>query len=456
MSRARALALFIAAAAAFSASIVVYRLVYVTNPGLWSHTDEWVYWAAGRVVRRDPANLYVVRLGEPLAFKLPFTYPPFAAWLFSFLSGFTFRAWEIALVVLDLTLMPAITYLSLRIAGHRGSRNIWIALALAAIALWLEPVFSTMFFGQINLILLTLILVDFALPDSCRWKGICTGIAAGIKLTPLIFIPYLFVTRRIRAGVVSLLTFGATVGLGFLTMPTAARDYWAGLPSGPGGASKMVNQSLNGVIQRFLHGQAPASTVWAVTALVVATAGVALAGIAGRRGLELLGVLLCGITGLLVSPISWTHHWVWVVPALVLVTTGMRPSPDRGLATVRPVRRRTHLATIAAKVLGTAALLGLFVEWPGSRPFGRHDTLLPHGLLRLVPWSGDQVYTWRGATWLLGNAYVLAGLAALIGAGVYLWLSGRHARRTARLAPVSPARRETREPPVPVGAGSRR
>src|SRR6202020_1743915 len=106
-------------------------------------------------------------------------------------------------------------------AGRRGLTGAAAAFALSAMALWLEPVYMTLYFGQINLVLLVLAIVDLALPDSCRWKGIGIGIAAGMKLTPLILIPFLLASRRIRAGLVALATFAVTVavGSGFIVLP---------------------------------------------------------------------------------------------------------------------------------------------------------------------------------------------------------------------------------------------
>jgi Glycosyltransferase family 87 len=135
----------------YAASAGVYCWFTATYPGLWTHTDEFVYRAAGLLARQHPADLYSVHLGESGTLQLPFTYPPSA----------------------------------------------------------------TMYFGQVNLIVLALCMGDLALKDSSRWKGIGIGIAAGIKLTPLIFIPYLLASRRVRAGVVSLLTFAGRIAIGF-------------------------------------------------------------------------------------------------------------------------------------------------------------------------------------------------------------------------------------------------
>ncbi len=314
-------------AALLGGSVTAYGFFMSAHPGLWNHSDEYIYWAAGRMVRANPAAVYHVLYGGPREYRLPFTYPPFAAWAFSAVAGVSFNTLQVALVALNISLLPVITFLSMRLAGHRAARSVAAALAIAAISVWLEPVYSTLFFGQINLILLALILADFAIPATCRWKGSLIGIAAGIKLTPLIFVPYLAATRRLRAAAVSLLAFAATVGIGFLTLPAGSREYWTSrVFAGPGGAQNLANQSINGVIQRLVDTPSLASTTWAVLAVLTAAAGIGLAAIACRRGLELAGIVICALTGLLVSPISWTHHWVWVVPGLTLLLAGTRPA----------------------------------------------------------------------------------------------------------------------------------
>jgi alpha-1,2-mannosyltransferase len=408
----------LAAVTVFAASVLVYRQVTASDPGLWTHTDEWVYRAAGMLARRRPADLYRALMGEPGSFKLPFTYPPFAAVVFALGSPFSFGTWQIALVVIDLILLPVIIYASLRISGHRGRRGAALALVLAAMAIWLEPVYMTMFFGQINLILLALIIVDLALPNSSQWKGVGIGIAAGLKLTPLIFIPYLVASRRVRAGVVGLLSFAGTAVIGFVVLPVASRAYWGGKFDTHGGPERLVNQSINGVVQRLLHGDPSATKLWTVLAVVVAAAGLATAVWASRRELELLGIVLCGVTGLLVSPISWSHHWVWVVPALALMAGGgsRGGAGADGRAGICP---RDWISRAA----GAAAILALFAMWPAPSRAGRVTIWLPHGLLRFAPHDNDLEYTWHGATLLLGNSYVIAGVAAIAGAAGYLWVT---------------------------------
>jgi alpha-1,2-mannosyltransferase len=390
----------------YAASAVVYCWFTATYPGLWTHTDEFVYRAAGLLARQHPADLYSVRLGEDGTLQLPFTYPPFAALLFGLASELSFAVWQTGLVIADLIALPAIGCLALIISGRRGIGRAAGALALAALAIWLQPVYMTMYFGQINLIVLALCMGDLALKDSSRWKGIGIAIAAGIKLTPLIFIPYLLASRRVRAGVVSLLTFAGSIAIGFAVLPTASRVYWGGEFAVPGdNPRREQNQSIYGVLLRLIHDPATAHKVWLAAAAVVGVAGLAIAVVASRRGLELLGITVCAATGLLVSEISWGHHWVWAVPALAL-TAGGASARRGGLPAVRTA--------------GTVAIAAVFFMWPA---FHQIWTVLPRGLRRIipsVPGSADP------AIFLETHAgFAAAGVLAIAGTAGYLWFS-RH------------------------------
>jgi alpha-1,2-mannosyltransferase len=392
-----------AAVAAYAISVLIYHHLLGVNPVLWTHTDEFVYRAAGLEVHRHPADLYRALYGEPNRFKLSFTYPPIAALVFALFSSFSFAVWQAGLVVIDLLMLPVIFYTSLRIAGRRGLTGAALAFALSAMALWLEPVYMTLYFGQINLVLLVLAMIDLALPDSCRWKGIGIGIAAGMKLTPLIFIPFLLASRRIRAGLVSLANFAVTVAVGFTVLPTASHDFWFRNLASHAGFT-LQNQSIDGIVLRLLPGGSAAHAIWLVSAFVVGVAGLAVAALASRRGYELTGIVVCAVTGLLVSPISWTHHWVWaVVPGLALVVAGERQG-------------RNWIARAA----GTAVLLFLFVMWPTRQKVGQVFDLLPRGLLRLAPNGLGAEKSWHGFQLILGNYYVIAGAVAIAGVALYL------------------------------------
>src|SRR3954452_14679535 len=111
---AKAYGWVVLATAAFAVSVATYWHLIGSNPGNWTHTDEWVYRAAGGLTRRDPARLYDVRLGAPGQQQLPFTYPPFAASIFAILSPLSFATWQVGLVVINVALLPVIAYLCLR------------------------------------------------------------------------------------------------------------------------------------------------------------------------------------------------------------------------------------------------------------------------------------------------------------------------------------------------------
>lgn len=176
-----------------------------------------------------------------------------------------------------------------------------------------------------DIVLALAVLYDLALPDTSRWKGVAIGLAAGIKLTPAIFAVYLLLTRRYRAAATAAAVFAGTVAAGSAVLPASSGWYWAGEFASPGRISPVddpANQSLLGVLSRTLH-TADVLPLWLPLAAAVAATGLALAAAAGRRGDEAPGFSLCAVTGLLVSPISWTHHWVIAIPALLVAGTAV-------------------------------------------------------------------------------------------------------------------------------------
>ena len=413
MTRIRPAAWLIAAVVLFLLAVAGYALLVHAFPQYyWTQIDTAVYRDGGIAVRNQPAMLYTLELGPA---KLPFIYTPFAALLLAAGSGAPFAAWQAGVAVLTIGLLPVVAYLSLGLAGRpAGLARAAAAFAIAAVGLWLETVAMTLFFGQINLMLLALVVGDLALPDRIKGKGIGIGLAAGIKLTPLIFIPYLLFTRRVKAAAVGALTFAVTVGLGFALLPHASAVYWGGKFARPGSKPfHLDNQSLNGVILRLTHAGPDAHACWLVAAVVVGIAGLATSILASRRGYELLGLVACAATGLLVSPISWSHHYVYVVPALVLAAYGPR--------------------RLGYRILCAALVVGLFGWWPlpiGNQ--GGYDPkaqLLPRGLLLLAPNRGNSraavEFTWRGLELIVGNYYVLTLLAFIAATACALMLTRR-------------------------------
>jgi alpha-1,2-mannosyltransferase len=315
--------------------------------------DLRVYRGAGWRVLHDTA-LY----RRPIVRRLGFTYPPFAALVLAPLSLASFAFDRIAVTISSLfalvwTLRRA---LALRRPGHGGPgqagsaiSSAWALAAIAAAAaLWLEPITVTLGYGQVDIFVTALVVFDLSRPDSARTKGLVIGLAAAIKLTPLLFLVYLLCSKRLRAGLIGAFTFLATIALSFALAPGDAERYWTRIvfhSSRVGGAIDFGNQSLRAALARLLAEPHPGMIVLAAAALV-ALIGVLLAARASRRGDEATGFSLCAIATLLASPVSWTHHWTLAVPALFL------------LAVAAYERRRPVLAiaTAAALAIGYAYL----------------------------------------------------------------------------------------------------
>lgn len=206
------------------------------------------------------------------------------------------------------------------------SRLLCLPLLLCvAVGLWFEPVLRTVLFGEIGLALTCVVLWDLTRPDHALGKGFALGVAAGVELAPALFIAYLLLAARpdaVRAGLTALASLIGTMLLGALVLPRASLDFWTRrlFETGRTGEGWSVdNQSLQGLFARALHTVEP-GVGWAVACAVITFAGLWLARRAVvRKGLETWGILVTALTALLVSPVSWSHHWVWCVPLLAVL-----------------------------------------------------------------------------------------------------------------------------------------
>ncbi|MDI3408426.1 glycosyltransferase 87 family protein [Streptomyces sp. B-S-A6] len=365
--------------------------------------DTLVYRAEGAAVVGG-TDLYGFTVTE---WNLPATYPPFAAILFVPTTWLPIPLLKIAFVVGNVALLALLVHLSLKFAGSSGARSRpWLPLAATAVGIWLEPVFQTLLFGQINLALACLVLWDLSRPEGAVGKGFALGIAAGVKLTPGFFVVYLLLIGRIRTAVTATASFIGTVLLGVLVLPAASVDFWTRRMFETARVGKVWivdNQSLQGFLARALRIEEP-GLLWAAPAVAVAVLGLWLARRAHRNGHTQWGLLTAAFTALLISPISWSHHWVWCVPLAALLLT----------------ERRLYLAAFVT-LLFTAR-----TQW-----------LLPHdGDLDLqYPW-------WQQP---LASPYPLFGLALLAYVGL----------RTGRSRRVSvPPQRATAADPNPARLGA--
>lgn len=278
---------------------------------------------------------------------LPFTYPPFAAILFvplSWLSPWT--ASVVVWVFSVLALARSCGLVSRYCTPFWGLSATGVRWFFFACAIPLEPVMSTFFFGQINLILLWLVLESLLGHEQERARsGALLGIAMGVKLTPGIFVLLLAVVGRWKAVLVAGLTFLSTAAVGWLVIPAEARAYWLSLMFDSSRAGSLWfagNQSISGAAARALDGSPPPTLVVTVDVVVVVIC-LAAARQQWRGGERLWSIGTVALGGLLVSPISWTHHWVLIVVPLAALV---------GDASTRRLARFMLIASYAVFVIG--------------------------------------------------------------------------------------------------------
>ncbi len=374
--------------------------------------------------------------GPPHYGGLRFTYPPFAALPFALLSHLSLHALGQWFTAADMLAVPTAIWITCRELGiPADERRVGLTLVSTAAALATEPVLRTISLGQVELLLMVLVVWDLCQPDRRWWKGAGVGLAAGIKLVPLIFIPYLLLTRRYRQAAVASAIFALTVVIGFVALPADSSRWWLhGLfMRGSYGTDNVFagNQSLLAILVRT--GSSAYHAEWQAVAVVVATLGLVTAALIDRAGFAVVGMLTCALTGLLVSPVSWDHHWVWMslaLPVLVYYAT-----QARGLAR-------------EALLWSALVILALFAAWPTWLWGERYDPQgWGWGLIWAPPNGGDLERTWHGLQLVVGNAYVLTGVVLLIALMVVAvavqWpreYSGDLPARPRRQAPVlSPA-----------------
>jgi len=368
-------------------AVAIYFVSFGHGIGLGGyHIDLDVYRTGARVLLHG-GDLYgrLPRLGD--GHELPFTYPPFAALCFVPLALLSYSTANWLLTAVTIACVAASLWCFA--ASTPGAAGAWmrrlLPWALPA-ALLLEPVRSTLAYGQINALLMALITFD-CLTRAPRWpRGIGVGIAAAVKLTPGVFLLFFLLRRDLRSAARAGLSFAACTSAAFALAPHDSLRYWTQIayqPARIGGIAYAANQSILGTLARFGLSNPARAWLWLVLCLLVAALAVT-----GMRGALQTGhvthaLLLNAAAGLLISPISWSHHWVWAAPALLTC-----------LCTTSPNRRRPP--TLAVLALLTFAIAP---HW-----------LLLSGDGRELHWAW-----WQQAT---GDSYALTALAALTWAAI--------------------------------------
>jgi alpha-1,2-mannosyltransferase len=410
-----------ASAVLLAAVLAIYLADLATHLSSMAAMRDLVVYRNGGLIVRQVSPPYNGHLGSPLydwtgQNGVQFTYPPFAAVIFAVGSVLPWTLLRSAMTVASLAALGLSLWITFGALGYRERRTVRLAATLGtcALALVTEPVQETLGLGQVNLLLMLLIVADLLTTGTLSgrtrwWHGIGIGVAAGIKLTPLIFIPYLVLIRRYRQAATAAVTFVITVLLGYAVLPRDSGTYWVhGLFLK---ANRIVflgtrgNQSLRGVLTRLAGSVTSGTVPWIAVGILVVVIGLAAAALLYRAGQPVAAVLACALTGLLVSPLSWDHHWVWVAP---------------GIALLAHLGARARGAVRAWWWAAGAGLVLVFGAWPQFWDLAQAG-LTPAGLFWYGPATyfarGDQPwyheFHWHGLQLLAGNSFVLAGLVAL-------------------------------------------
>ncbi|SCF43192.1 Protein of unknown function (DUF2029) [Micromonospora mirobrigensis] len=309
------------------------------------------------------------------ATTLGFTYPPFAALAMLpmarvpvVVAGWLNAAASVAALTVAMIAL-------LRPLVDRLGRPLWFSVGVAVpMAVAIEPVRETLGYGQVNLFLFALVIADlvglrrrsrrgtrpaatgrlarlvgtgplarFAFGGA--WAGVGIGLATAIKLTPALFIGYLLVTRQWRAAATAIGTTVAVTAGTFLIVGEESRAYFGTVlwqTQRVGAADMTANQSLAGLLARLYDAIEAPGLLWVTFSMLVLALGLSRAAAAHADGDELTAFTLVGLTANVISPISWSHHLVWVIPAILVLADAAvrRREASRGPA----ARTGTHPA----------------------------------------------------------------------------------------------------------------
>jgi alpha-1,2-mannosyltransferase len=314
-------------------------------PGRRGWFDVGVYWGTAQWWRQGGSIYSYLHPGTPYGF----TYPPFALLCMLPLSVLTWPAAVVAMLAVNVACLVTLLRWLVEPVIVRTGWPRWPALVVAGSLLAVfGPARDTVSFGQVNLVLLVLVWADLrrltAPRPSAGWSvGAGIGLAAAVKLTPLLFIGYLLLTRQWRAARTATGTFLAATGAAVLVAPNDSLRYWTQAlwqTNRVGDLGYVSNQSLRGLVARLDPTDLPDGGHWLWPLAVLVVLGCWAAMIGRGRLSHHAGFAATGVTACLVSPVSWVHHLVWLLPALLLVL-------DAGLRT----GRRWPLALCAAGYL---------------------------------------------------------------------------------------------------------
>ena len=299
------------------AGLLVVFGYYLQSAATHTQIDFAVYRVGGRAILsgRDLYTLRVSRVG------LPFTYPPASAEFFTLLAPVPVRFGQVVWMAAGLIgLCLYVRLVMQRYAGAGAATSVSMLLVVLILVATSDPLQRNFHLGQINVLIALLVVADLcdALPRLPR--GVMTGVAAALKLTPLFLVAYFVVVRRYRAAAVASCTFAAVSAVAWAVAPGASNGYWLhgyfADARRTGGIGYISNQSLNGLFVRLTGSPDHARVFWLPVAIIVAAAILwEVRRIYDSRPWLAESIALAAMV--LISPVSWVHHWILVLPFLV-------------------------------------------------------------------------------------------------------------------------------------------
>ncbi|UMB71625.1 glycosyltransferase 87 family protein [Mycobacterium paraterrae] len=360
-----------------------------------------------------------VKFHTPIGLNLPFTYPPLAAVIFAPFAWLGMPAASVTITAITLVLLLVSTMIVLTrlevwtasrvVPGPAWLRRWWLtALIVAWATLYWEPIQANFAFGQINVVLMTLVIAE-CVPRHTPWpRGVLLGLGIALKLTPAVFLLYFLLNRDRRAVITSLASVVATIAAGFALAWQDSWEYWTHTVRNTdriGSASLNTNQNIAGTLARLGLDDHQRFAPWVVACFLVLGLTVWAARRALSAGESVLAVVCIALFGLAVSPVSWSHHWVWMLEAVIVTTV--------------VAWRRRSLALAVVSAAGVAAMVWTPID------------LMPKHHEVGIAW-------WRQ---LVGVSYLWWALATLVATGATVTV-----RTTAATAPRASSA------PAPVSA----
>lgn len=271
------------------------------------------------------ADIYAARFTDV---ELPYLYPPFAILFLSPIALLSQVTAQVAWTVL--TLLAVMVYAVVCVENFAAPRfhTPTVIAVTVAFTLAMEPTESGFKFGQVNILLATLVVLDLSRRTGRLPQGALTGLAAAVKLTPLLLVLYFLVTGRVRSAAITTGVFAACSAVAAVVFPDPSMRYWGGMfaSSDRVGVAYISNQSVNGMLQRLVGDTAASQAAWLGLAAAVTAVTLVVSRHLHSSYPHLTDALVLAAI-LLVSPISWTAHWILILPLLLVAAFPDRPVP---------------------------------------------------------------------------------------------------------------------------------